>query len=113
MQAKQTPGALFPHPIVTRNRAGTQVLLGVRKTPCPSCAYGVRIETLWAGSGGEAHQISWCQSCFNAESEAVDLDDRERDACRTLVHNVQLQPTARTWTCARPAIADLEALGWL
>lgn len=101
----------MPHPVVTHNRAGTQLLLGVRKEECSCCGYGTRIDTLWASAEGEANRISWCQSCFNAECDAVELSERQRRACRALVRKVVLDPPARTWSCARPAIEDLEARG--
>lgn len=98
-------------PVVTQNRSGIQVLLGVRKERCECCGYGTRIDTVWATHQGEAQRISWCQSCFNAECAEVDLDSREQRACREMVGSLALRPPARTWPCARPAIEDLEARG--
>lgn len=99
--------------VVIRNRAGTQLLLGVRKTECPLCGYGVRVETLWGTAKGEASQVSWCRSCFNAECEPVKLAERQRRACGRLVERLTNRPPAEVWPCARPAIAALEDRGLL
>lgn len=99
--------------VVIRNRAGTQVLLGVRKTDCGMCGYGVRVETLWGSARGEASRMSWCRSCFNAECEPVELAARQRRACGALVEELTSRPPAEVWSCARPAIAALEDRGLL
>jgi hypothetical protein len=99
--------------VAIRNRGGVQVLLGLRKCDCEHCSYGVRVETVWAGVTGEATRMSWCGTCFNADCAAIELDERQSQACRRLALELTSQPSAKIWSCARPAIADLEARGMI
>jgi len=106
-------GAVGSEQVVVSKSSRGQVflLLTLQKTTCPFCARGVRVESTWATTRGEAHQLTWCRSCFNADSDRVDLDEGLRDYWRGLVRQVKAQPPHNYWTGARAAIDDLERRG--
>ena len=99
------------HVVATRNRGGIQVLLGIRKSRCEICGHGIHFDTLWGSSIGEGQRITWCGSCFNAECSRAEIDETARHQCRDLVESIDSQPPATYWSCARPAIEDLERRG--
>ena len=98
--------------VATKTRTGlVYVLLGVRKTTCERCRYGVYVDTLWGSTDGDLNRITWCSSCFNAECDHLDMDEGLYDSWRRLVELVEAEPFPDYWSGARPAIEDLERRG--
>jgi hypothetical protein len=99
-------------PVATRTLAGAvYVLLDLRKAPCDICRYGERFDTTWGSAAGDANHITWCRSCFNAEFDRAELDERLEPEWRRRVERAVADPTLHCWSGARPAVEDLERRG--
>lgn len=97
--------------VAARTSAGqVALLLELRKFACDNCRYGVHFDTVWGSISGEAHRITWCSSCFNADCARVEVAETVREHCAEVVGQVREQPEA-LWSGARPAIEDLERRG--
>ena len=98
--------------IATRFRGGlVSFLLRVKKSTCRRCRYGTHFETVWGTQAGEAHRLTWCQSCFNADCIEVDLPKQLHEIWQDTVSRVD-DPGALTFhSGARSAVEALEQQG--
>ena len=97
-----------PDVVTTRTSSGqVYLLLGVRKTTCDNCRYGVHFETTWCSTTGEVNQIQWCSSCFNADCARGEMDEGLRGLWRRQLVQLEVRPREVYWSSARLAVEDL------
>jgi hypothetical protein len=99
--------------VATKTPAGpVYVLIDLEKASCEDCRYGIRFDTVWASGAGEGMRMAWCESCFNAHTERVELDEPHR-ALAQVAHQSVPPSEVHCWNGARPAVEDLERRGLL
>lgn len=89
------------------------LLVALSKSSCDICRYGQRFDTTWVSLSRQANQITWCTSCFNAESDPVPFDETLTPRWSLLAQRASTASSIQTWSGARAAVEDLERRGLL
>jgi len=98
--------------IATRVRSGlVTFLLRVKKSTCRRCRFGVHFDTVWGTAAGEAHRITWCQTCFNADCSEVDLSKGLQRVWQDTISRVDDPSLLTYWNGARSAVEELDQQG--
>ena len=96
----------------TRIRDGPlSVLLSCKKPTCRRCRYCTHFDTVWATEAGEAHRLTWCQSCFNADCLGMELDEKLRPLWQKTIDQLADPSRLSYWNGARSAVEELERQG--
>lgn len=89
-------------------------LLHARKESCGCCPSGSRVVSLWVTGRGSAEELSWCDRCFNAYCELVELPEAHRPRYAAIRASVaRRRPTSPPWPAARQALVEAERRGLL